>query len=107
MDDAATEEAPRPRRGLLGAALTIGALGLIGFAAAGVSAGQYSSSGSPGGDGTALPVQQRDGERGDGERRDGDCPFKDRGQQGRPGEAAPRQQGSPGGAAPDDRSVSL
>ena len=102
MDEAATEEAPRPRRGLLAVALTVGALGVIGFAGAGVSAGQSSSSGPSGADGTAVPVQQSGGER-----RDGDCPFKDRGQQGRPGEAAPRQQGSPGGAAPDDRSVSL
>lgn len=90
MDDAATQ-APRPRRGLLAAALTIGALGVIGFAGAGVSAGQSASPSPSGADGTALPVQQRDGERGDG-----DCPFKER-----------EQQGSPGGAAPDARSISL
>ncbi len=85
MDDAATPT-QRPRRGLLAAALTIGALGVIGFAGAGVSAGQSDSSAAPGtdGGGSTLPVQQRDGERGDG-----DCPFKDRQQQARPGEAAP------------------
>ena len=96
MDDAATQ-APRPRRGLLAAALTIGVLGVIGFAGAGVSAGQSGGS-APGtdGGGSTLPVQQRDGERGDRARGDGDCPFKERG-----------QQGSPGEATPDARSVSL
>lgn len=53
---------------------------------AGVSAGQSDSPAAPGADGggSTVPVQQRDGERGDG-----DCPFKDRRQQARPGEAAP------------------
>ena len=113
MDEAATEEAPRPRRGLLAVALTVGALGVIGFGAlgvigfagAGVSAGQSSSSGPSGADGTAVPVQQSGGER-----RDGDCPFKERGQQSGPGEAAPDGESPSNPApspAPDDRSVSL
>jgi len=85
MDDAATPT-QRPRRGLLAAALTIGVLGVIGFAGAGVSAGLSDCPAAPGADGggSTVPVQQRDGERGDG-----DCLFKDRQQQARPGEAAP------------------
>ena len=101
MDEQATPN-PRPRRGLLAAALTIGVLGVIGFAGAGVSVGQSSSEGPSGADGTAVPVQQRDGER-----RDGDCPFKERGQESAPGEGSPPSEASPGQAAPDDRSVSL